>query len=360
MAKTEPKGHYEGTPGARKTGMQVTTWKEFEGGLQEREADIASMLPQHVSKAKFMATAVAAVKQNPDLLKASSRSLFAAVTKSAQDGILPDGREGVITAYGGEAKWNPMAAGLRKRARELDGILIDAQVVHANDHFVWHQGDTPHIEHEPAKLGEQRGEMIGAYAIFKREDGTVLHREVMDRTDINTVKGQSKAQNSLMWTTFLGEAWRKTVVRRGIKSVPCSEKLETIVRRDDADFDMTHPPEQIALVGTKRPERADFIEGTAKPADTTPEPEPHNPDGGEIVEGDAAPADQSEPPTAAEVSDWLDAKIVEAKAVTDLAILEEMDPQVWKYLKDQGRDKDLGPEWDRDGYLANKRRLQAK
>lgn len=114
-----------------------------------------------------------------------------------------------------------------------------------------------------------------------------------------------------------------------------------------------------------RPKREDYlgkpaIEGTKTGEARKPEPEPHEPDGGEIIEGDTQPADQSEPPTAAEVNDWLDAKIVEAKAVTDIAVLEEMDPQVWKYLKDKGCDKDLGPEWDRDGYLANKRRLQAK
>lgn len=233
--------HYEDAPGPKK-GRALAAWQDFEGELKSREDAIATMLPKNVSKDRFLNAAIAAVKQTPDLLKASPRTLFAAVTKAAQDGLLPDGREGVITAYKGEAKWNPMTYGLRKRARDLDGILIDAQVVYESDDFVWHQGDTPHIEHIPAKLGSPRGDMIGAYAIFKREDGTILHREVMDATQIETVRGQSFAKDSLMWTKFMTEAWRKTVIRRGVKSVPCSEHLEQIVRRDDDMFDFDVKP----------------------------------------------------------------------------------------------------------------------
>ena len=84
-----------------------------------------------------MASALAAVKQTPELLNATPRSLFASVTKSAQDGLLPDGREGVIVVYrekqrgGGAqntAQWNPMTYGLRRRARELDGLIVSAHV----------------------------------------------------------------------------------------------------------------------------------------------------------------------------------------------------------------------------------------
>lgn len=229
---------------APKKTKALTKWEDFQGELQRRENEIGSMLPPHVNKDRFMASAVAAVKQTPDLLNATDRSLFGSVTKSAQDGLLPDGREGVITLYNEKqpdnswqkvAQWNPMTFGLRKRAREIDDILVDAQVVHENDQFVWHQGDDPKIDHTPAPLGQARGKMIGAYAIFKK-DGAILHREVMDVEQIESVRAQSKSPNGLLWEKFKSEAWRKTVVRRGFKSVPCSEKLETIVKRDDDMF----------------------------------------------------------------------------------------------------------------------------
>ena len=223
----------------------LAKWEDFESELKQREQAIVSMLPQHVSKQRFISSAIAAVKQTPDLLTATPRSLFTAITKSAQDGLLPDGREGVITLYKEKqkdgswlnvAQWNPMTFGLRKRARELDGVIVNAQVVHENDHFVRHEGDEPHIEHDPAPLGQPRGPMVGAYAIIRNETA-ILHREVMAADQIEAVRAQSKAPDSLMWKKFTEEAWRKTVIRRAIKSVPCSDKLETIVRRDDDMFD---------------------------------------------------------------------------------------------------------------------------
>jgi recombination protein RecT len=244
--------HYEGAPGAKK-GRALATWEDFQGELTNREQEIATMLPKHVDPKRFKAVAIAAVKQNLDLLTATPRTLFAAITKAAQDGLLPDGREGVITIYNTNvapkgqkaiwekhAQWNPMIAGLRKRARELDGLIIDAQVVHENDTFVWHQGDEPRIEHEPARLGKSRGEMIGAYAIYKREDGTVVHREVMDKDQIEKTREQSKAKDSLMWTSFKSEGYRKSVARRGFKSVPVGAALDQIVRRDDDLFDFNN------------------------------------------------------------------------------------------------------------------------
>ena len=224
-------------------GAALVQWQTFEAELKQREQAIVSMLPQHIGKQRFINSAIAAVKQTPDLLTATARSLFAAITKSAQDGLLPDGREGVITLYKEKqgdawvkvAQWNPMTFGLRKRARELDGVIVNAQVVHEHDRFIRHEGDEPHIEHHPAPLGQPRGPMIGAYAII-RNDSHILHREVMDAAQIEAVRAQSKAPDSLMWKKFTEEAWRKTVIRRAMKSVPCSEKLETIVRRHEDLF----------------------------------------------------------------------------------------------------------------------------
>lgn len=215
----------------------------FRGEIMSREEEIASILPPHISREKFVNTAIIAVKNNPELLRCDRRSLHAAVTKAAEDGLQPDGREGVITWFKDKdkgclvAQWNPMLYGIRKRARELCDMIIDAQVVYANDEFVRDQGDDPRIQHKPAQLGTDRGKPIGAYAIFK-QGGEILHREVMDAKEIETTKSISRAQNGPMWTKFWTEAWRKTVVRRGIKTVPSVPQLERMISRDDehADF----------------------------------------------------------------------------------------------------------------------------
>ena len=164
---------------AQTKSTEITPFEGFRGEIMSREDELGSILPAHINRDKFLNTAVIAVKNNPDLLKCERRSLHAAVTKAAEDGLQPDGREGVITHYKTDGKlvaqWNPMLFGIRKRARELCDMIIDAQVVYQGDTFVWHQGDEPRIEHKPADLGTDRGKPIGVYAVFK-QGGTILHR----------------------------------------------------------------------------------------------------------------------------------------------------------------------------------------
>jgi phage RecT family recombinase len=256
-------------------GQALAGWQEFEGELKQREEEFASMLPPNVDRNRFIASAIAAVKATPELLLSTKRSLFSALTKSAQDGLLPDGREGIIVVFntnvakGSEpdrwekqAQWNPMVHGLRKRLREIAKIMVDAQVIYENDKFVWVQGDEPKIEHIPARLGTDRGEMIGAYAIFKTEAGVVLHREIMSGPEIQTTRQQSRAKESLMWTTFRSEGYRKTVIRRGIKTVPVSAEMTEIIKRDDEehfDFENLAPAtEQAGAFIPPRPQRSEF------------------------------------------------------------------------------------------------------
>lgn len=258
MSNSGDEGHYDETPGGREKGAAAaqTVEQYFKDLLEKYRDEITAMLTAGLTWSRFMNSCLAAMRRDPSFLEGTTtRSVITALIQSAQDGLVPDGKEGVITPYKNkrsgkrEAKWNPMTQGLRKRARETDQMIIDAQVVCANDNFVWHQGDDPRIEHEPAKLGTPRGDMIGTYAIFKREDGTILHREIMDKAQVMTVKGQSSQEDSLMWTKFETEAWRKSVIRRGIKTVPVSDALMQVASRDDDAFvfDQAHEAQKPAL-----------------------------------------------------------------------------------------------------------------
>lgn len=235
---------------------RAEAWQTFKQELEQRADEIGSQLPPNVTPARFIGASVAAVKANPDILLATPRSLFSAVTKAAQDGLLPDGREGIITVYHQKvrgsnperrewvAQWNPMFFGIRKRARELDGIIIDAQVVIDGDEFDYELGDRPFIKHKPKVRADRvdAASGVAVYAIFRADDDRILHREVMFKPDVFDVMNQSRAKDSLMWTTFWTEGWRKTVGRRGSKSVPMSAKLEQIIHRDDENFDFAKLP----------------------------------------------------------------------------------------------------------------------
>ena len=151
--------------GVEQNGMIFTT----EMRLITRSDDIAAMLPT-VIQPKVSACGAAIYEQtvsNWNECRRSSasgyaavhlldcghaiqnclRSLFGEITKAASDGLLPDGREGVIQSYNTKVKyrdkdgkdrdrwektavWMPMSHGMRKRANELESILVDAQVVY--------------------------------------------------------------------------------------------------------------------------------------------------------------------------------------------------------------------------------------
>lgn len=261
------------------TASKRETWEIFRDELDKRADEIGSQLPPNLPRDRFIGAALAAVKSNPDILKATPRSLMAALTKAAQDGLLPDGREGIITVfntkvdgtYQNVAQWNPMFYGIRKRARELDDIIIDAQVVIEGDEFDYSLGDSPHITHKPTARTEQvdASKGIAVYAIFRHPQQGILHREVMWKPEVFAVMNQSRAKDSLMWTKFWTEGWRKTVGRRGSKSVPVSPSLERLIQRDDENFSFDRPAPAIPKPSDALPEiPADDVKETAHPVGT--------------------------------------------------------------------------------------------
>lgn len=224
---------------------------------EEMAAKIGQALIAGVDRARFIRTVLTAIQSSPWLIECDKGSLYNAVLRAAQDGLTPDGREGALVAFKGKVAWMPMAYGIRKRLAKCK-ILVEAHVVHANDDFSWELGDEPRILHVPVRLGSERGEMVGAYAIARTADGQTMH-EVMDKEQIEAVQKQSRAGDSLMWTQFKSEAWRKTVLRRLAKSIPAlDDSVEDMFKRDDEQysFDETVEPEAPQPAATKeKPKR---------------------------------------------------------------------------------------------------------
>src|SRR3546814_5627432 len=96
--------------------------------------------------------------------------------KAAQDGLLPDGREGAIVPFKGKASWMPMVAGIMKKVRN-SGEIADwnAHAVYENDEFDYLLGDDQRIYHKPT-MGDP-GQVVGAYSIVKLKDGTIRSAE---------------------------------------------------------------------------------------------------------------------------------------------------------------------------------------
>lgn len=229
------------------------------GSLDKMRQDFVSALPAQIPTDRFVRTALTAIQLNPDLQAADRKSLLGAVMKAAQDGLLPDGREGALVTYktkvritnetGGTreewrdmVQWMPMVAGLMKKARNSGEIVsLNAHVVYSKDRFHVLLGDEEKIEHEPS-LEAERGEALGAYAIATLKDGSKI-RTWLPKGKVELAKSVSKAANGPMWTKFWEEAWRKTAIRHLCKMLPAStdrDGVDAFVRtaeRDDETYD---------------------------------------------------------------------------------------------------------------------------
>lgn len=198
--------------------------------------EIAQNLPSTISPEKFRNVVVTAANMTPDLLNADRRSLLGACVKCAADGLVPDGREAALVLMGGKVSYMPMIAGILKRARNSGEIAaLVVQVVHERDTFAWRPCDPEKpIEHETPGLLEDRGPPVGAYAIARLKDGSVM-AEVMNKAEIEKVRNVSRAKGSGPWTMWWDQMARKTVMRRLSKYLPMdAAPMEALLRRDDS------------------------------------------------------------------------------------------------------------------------------
>src|SRR5688500_3765384 len=90
---------------------------QFRDQLTKMDHELSTALPPHMPVERFMRVVLTAVNGNPDLLKADRRTLFESAMKAAQDGLLPDGRDGAFVTFSGKVQWMPMVGGILKKVR---------------------------------------------------------------------------------------------------------------------------------------------------------------------------------------------------------------------------------------------------
>lgn len=210
--------------------------------ISNREEQFKAALPAHIPVERFKRVLLTAVQNNPGLMKLERQSFFNSAMRAAQDGLLPDGREGAIVEFAGKAQWMPMIGGLRKKVRNSGEIATwEAHVVYENDDFLYELGDEPILRHKPT-MGDP-GKPIAAYSIAVLKSGE-KSREVMTVSEIEKVRAVSRAKNNGPWVQWWGEMARKTVARRHAKVLPMSTDLDDLMRRDDDLYDFKGAQEE--------------------------------------------------------------------------------------------------------------------
>lgn len=205
--------------------------------IDKMDDQFAAGLPAHIPVERFKRVVMTAIQSNTSLLGCDRRSMFSAAVKAAQDGLLPDGREGALVPFKGQVQWMPMIAGIRKKVRNSGEIATwDVQAVYENDEFEFELGDDPFIKHKPCL--KDRGELVAVYSVATLKSGEKT-RDVMGVDDIESIRSLSRSKNG-PWSNpkFYAEMAKKTVARRHSKVLPMSTDLDDLIRRDDALYDL--------------------------------------------------------------------------------------------------------------------------
>ena len=294
--------------------------------LGQRQPQFEAALPSHIRVKQFVRVVLTAVQTNSKLAGADRASFWTACMKAAQDGLLPDGKEGALVIYstkvGNEwidkVVWMPMIAGLRKKVRNSDEIATwNVHAVHAKDKFDYEEGDDPYIKHKPymprplersgAETDEQYAKRLRAHidpgpltfaysvAVLKAGEKT---RDVMSRFDIDCVRDTYSKRDrdghfSPAWVKSYDEMAKKTVARRHAKVLPMSTDLDELLHRDDELYDLKGASDKVAT-GPRPKSLSARIDALAGVEDI-----PHDPETGEIrdqVSGGSPPettADES-------------------------------------------------------------------
>jgi recombination protein RecT len=232
--------------------------------LARMTPEFRKALPGHITAERFVRTAQTAIAMTRNIEKVRNpRSLLAACSKAAADGLILDGREAALVIdYNGEAQYRPMMRGLLKLAYqsgEIKGLVVE--VVRQNDVF----------RHRPTNLSEpitheidhdgDRGAPRLVYALAELKQGGIVHA-VMSVADVNRIRDRSDAYRAYKadkikttpWATDWDEMAKKTVFRRLSKYLPASNesRMHQAIERDDSDF-MTIDAE---VVEDRQPEAA--------------------------------------------------------------------------------------------------------
>ena len=221
--------------------------------LQERKADIAKMLPAHLSAERLLKVATIAATTTPSLLECEIPSLITAVGQCALFGLEPNtilGHAYLIPFNKNEkdrqsGQWTRRKLvqvvigykGLIDMARRSGQIVsISAHEVCENDEFEYSYGLEETLKHRPSD--SNRGRVTHFYAYAKLKDGGQSF-EVMSLDQINEIRDSAAKRNGAKdiagpWKDHFIEMGRKTVIRRLAKYLPLSIEFQRATALDEA------------------------------------------------------------------------------------------------------------------------------
>lgn len=200
--------------------------------INDLKPELANALPRHVSVDRVARIAVTALRQNVALGKCTPESFLGALMTASQLGLevnTPAG-ESYLIPYGKECTLVVGYQGIVKLFWQSPHAKhIDAQAVHANDHFDYEYGLNPRLEHKPA-TGD-RGEVVAYYAVATLQNGgsafVVLTPEQVKELRQGKVGPSGNIADPMRWMD------KKTALKQMLKLLPKTVELDAALKADE-------------------------------------------------------------------------------------------------------------------------------
>lgn len=220
--------------------------------FEARKDEIAKAIPRGLDPKRFLRVALTTIQNNQKLLDCTPASLMACVLQASQWGLELDQVLGqaYLVPYGGKATLIIGYRGLLEMARRHPSIQsITARVVYERDKLNIEYGLNPKLEHRPF-LGVDRGEVDGAYCVWRLKDVADPEFVYMARHELDAIRERSRAADSGPWVTDFDMMCLKSVMRRASRFWPQSTDLGRAVAMDerqelglDVTYDIEPAPE---------------------------------------------------------------------------------------------------------------------
>ena len=227
-------------------------FEKYKGAIQR--GMLRDVKPDYV-----IATAMTAIRTNPDLLKCTSESLLAGLLQSVQLGLRLDGPLGhaYLIPFRNSKRNTTEAVFLTGYRGYIDLAyrspkikVISADVVREGDEFVYSRGVDEKLHHVPS--GDESRPITHAYAYAKLTTGGFLFT-VLTATQIEKRRAMSSSANSPAWKDHKPKMYAKTAVRDLVAYLPMAVELGQASAMEEA-IDAGENPlelsdEGLAIVG---------------------------------------------------------------------------------------------------------------
>ena len=205
------------------------------------------LLPEGINKKLFIMTFYNAVIRNPKLMQCTKESLINAFLQCCEWKLEPSLGMVYLVPYRNNKKpGNPLECqaqigykGLIELANRIENVQVSAHIIYSNDQFDIQYAPEEKIFHKP-KIKGDRGEIVGAYCIWKKKDSTSFHFMTIDEIykirekSISYRTAETNGTKDSVWHEWPEAMIKKTVIRQRAKYERLHSTFAEILEKEEA------------------------------------------------------------------------------------------------------------------------------